>query len=413
MKTECLSGLIHASIALTIALIAVLSLRTVLRRQFSALHGYAIWVLVPLLPLACIVPLLLPKAVLPLPALRLMMSSAAAPIAEVPGVIDWAIPIIYLWVAGMIFSLALQCWRQLQFTRSLGQVERVGNIYRSEARDIGPALIGIVRPKIIVPFDFATRYTEAEQQLILAHEHIHWQRGDSLANALYTLLQCVFWFHPLINFGAVRFRVDQELACDVLVIRHHKNARKTYAQAMLKTHTMHLLLPVACTWQSNYFLKERIMQLNEQAPPSLKRHIGSGLLCALIGFSACAAWATQSTPTAGGEKKMYDIDVTTTIGSGKPNAMHVKAAAGEPFTIGEGEAGDKWEGTYVLTAMKDHVVKLESTLSHKGEVIGHPELRFAEGQDAKIEIGNRGDNTNYAVVVVARPVAVADASSGK
>jgi len=414
MKTEWLSGLIHASIALTIALIVALSLRTALRRQFSALHGYAIWALVPLLPLASMVPLLLPKATLPLPTLSMMMASATPPIAVGPGDVDWATPIIYAWIAGMIFSASLQCWRQMQFTRSLGKVEQVENIYRAQARDIGPALVGILRPKIIVPFDFATRYTEAEQQLILAHENIHWQRGDSLANALCTLLQCAFWFHPLIHLGAVRFRVDQELACDALVLRHHRNSRKTYASAMLKTQTQHLLLPVACTWQSNYFLMERIMQLNRQNQRSLKRHIGTGLLIALIGTGACATWAAQTTPAAASAEKItYDIDLTSTINGGKPNTMHVKVPAGESFVIGEGEADDKWEGTYVLTVVKDHVVKLESTLSHKGEVIARPSLRFREGQDAKIEIGNGSDNTNYALVVVARPVAMTDTSSGK
>jgi bla regulator protein BlaR1 len=412
MKTEWISGLVHASIGLTLALVAVLCLRTLLRRQFSALHGYALWALVPSLPLASIVPLLLPRAVLPLPVLRMMMASvkAAAPMGEMPSNIDVATAMIDVWIAGTIFSFTLQCWRQMQFMRSLGQVERVDNIYRAQARDIGPALVGILRPKIIVPFDFFTRYTEVEQQLILAHENIHWQRGDSLTNALCSLLQCVFWFHPLIHLGAVRFRVDQELACDALVLRHHRNARKTYASTILKTQTQHLLLPVACTWQSNYFLKERIMQLNQRTPRSLKRHIGSGLLFTLIGMGACATWAAQSTPaTPAAEQKMVDIAMTTIIDDGKANSMKIRAPLNVPFAVKEGVLGDKWEGTYTVSVKKNNVLNLEASVTHRDEVVAHPSVQFHVGETAKVTTNDA--KSKYAVSLIVQPGASLDSDT--
>ena len=72
-----------------------------------------------------------------------------------------------------------------------------------------------------VPADFAARYSADEQDLIIAHERQHAARHDPAANALLALLQCAFWFNPLMHLAASRFRFDQELACDAAVMARH------------------------------------------------------------------------------------------------------------------------------------------------------------------------------------------------
>ncbi|PRC90901.1 M56 family metallopeptidase [Solimicrobium silvestre] len=402
MSNELIPTLIQTTIALTVALLLALLLRTVLRRQFGAPHGYAVWLLVPLLPLTCLLPLLIPRANLPLPALHLPAFTTNAIALAPTSTIDTALLITALWIIGILFSLGLLYWRQMQFMRSLGRIEKIGDIYTAQAHDICPALVGILRPKIVVPGDFASRYTAIEQVLILAHERQHRQRGDNWANAMCALLQSVFWFHPLIHFCAARFRFDQELACDALVIRHHRNARKTYANAMLKTKSLQFDVPVACTWQSRHFLKERIMQINVNTPHSMKRHIGSALLITLITLGTCVTWAAQSTPTKERDKKGYDVTTTVTTEDGKATNSTIHVLTGESFAL-VGGAADKWSGTVKLTAPNEKSVKFEVTLAQADKIIGHPILISHNDEIAKIEYGN--GSSKFTMDIKAKPTA--------
>ena len=71
---------------------------------------------------------------------------------------------------------------------------------------------GLLRPRIIVPSTFDSRYTARERELVLYHERVHLRRGDLHANAVALLLRSMFWFNPLLAPAARRFRQDQELA---------------------------------------------------------------------------------------------------------------------------------------------------------------------------------------------------------
>ena len=55
---------IQVLLAVTLASGAALGLRRFLRRHFTALHSYAIWLLVPALPLASLIDLLMPETTL-------------------------------------------------------------------------------------------------------------------------------------------------------------------------------------------------------------------------------------------------------------------------------------------------------------------------------------------------------------
>ena len=110
-----------------------------------------------------------------------------------------------------------------------------------------------------MPHDFRQRYTPAEQVLVLAHEHAHIARRDALANLLQAAFQCVFWFNPLVHVAAPRFRQDQELSCDAIVMAQHPQQRRSYAEALLKSHITHPRQH-AVSFATNP-IKERLMQL--------------------------------------------------------------------------------------------------------------------------------------------------------
>lgn len=144
-----------------------------------------------------------------------------------------------------------------------------------------------------MPHDFEQRYPDRQARLVLAHERSHVARHDTRINLIEVATCCVFWFNPLAWLAACLHRRDQELACDAAVLCRHPDARRDYAEAMLKTQLLPSALPAGCHWQSPHALKERIAMLKQPLPDTRRRRAGL-LSLAMLGISAAfSAWALQ------------------------------------------------------------------------------------------------------------------------
>ncbi|WP_050406858.1 M56 family metallopeptidase [Massilia sp. NR 4-1] len=290
------------TLALSAALLLVFALRPLLLYRGGAPLAYVCWGLVPLLLLACLLPHPASDAATgQARALAIDADSAAAHAVQLIRHAASAAPdaggapvwLFGLWLGGALAMAAALGWQQARFTRSLGSLRPTAQpgVYLACSSTAGPALIGLLRPRIVLPADFAERYTAQEQQLILLHEDMHRQRGDLYANVLCSVLQTIFWFHPLMHVAAGRFRFDQELACDHAVLHRQPQARRSYAQAILKTQLAASGLPLGCSWQSQHPLKGRLMSMTKNAPHRFSR-IGARCLLVALALPACySAWA--------------------------------------------------------------------------------------------------------------------------
>ena len=291
MNADFSIELLQATLATSMAVMLVLMLRKVLRHQLGARMAYASWILVPLACTAVLIPAPARNIVLPasandpagLPAI------VYASLTSAPGADPWFF-FLALWLSGALITFFLFAHRQRTFNR---RIEGDAKLPYDQVVGHGPAVAGLLRPRIVLPADFESRYTVEQQVLVIAHERLHLQRGDILAQALATLLRCVFWFNPLIHFAAARFRFDQELACDADVLAAYPKSRRSYGEAMLKTQLADFALPVGCHWQSSHPLKERIMMLSNPLPGSTRRASGMALILALVATGSYTAWAAQ------------------------------------------------------------------------------------------------------------------------
>jgi hypothetical protein len=149
---------------------------------------------------------------------------------------------------------------------------------------VGPMVIGAWRARVIVPTDFAVRYSPEERLLMLAHERAHLERGDAFVNILAAAWLCLFWFNPLMYWALGRLHFDQELACDALVVSRRASGKKVYGNALLKAQ-MHpesaWPTPIGCHWKSSHPLKERIAVLKYPSPGFGRRLSGVAVAVAL------------------------------------------------------------------------------------------------------------------------------------
>jgi beta-lactamase regulating signal transducer with metallopeptidase domain len=287
----------------TTALLCILLLRALLLRHGSATLAYASWLLLPLalatslLPHPGAAPLAAPLAPAQLAApnggtMAISPIATAASGTPWPGAATW----LGLWLLGALLTTAWMAWQQRRFAHQLGPLRNTAQagVLQATSSAGGPLLMGLLRPCIVLPADFAHRYTEQEQALILAHERVHLRRGDLLVNALAALMQIVFWFNPLVHYCAGRFRFDQELACDSAVLRQHPQARQSYAATILKAQLASGSLALACHWQQRHPLQARIRQLAQAAPQRARRAMLQGLLGGLALTGGYCAWAATS-----------------------------------------------------------------------------------------------------------------------
>jgi TonB family protein len=301
MNIELLHVLGVATIASSVAVLLVLALRKAMRNRFGAQAAYALWSVVPLAAAVALFPA--PIADAPLPAVAATVTQVLLPLTEqVPasvGHFDPSTWLAALWLLGLLASVALLMRQQQTFLRALGRLAPdAGAILRAQTTAGCPALVGAWKPRIVVPADFDERFSPVERALIVAHEELHRSRGDAQINLFVAALRCLFWFNPLVHFAASRFRFDQELACDALVIARFPEARRPYADAMLKTQLagdswQEPGLPVGCYWQSSHPLKERISMLKQPLPGRARRALGLTIAATFGVCATYAAWAVQ------------------------------------------------------------------------------------------------------------------------
>jgi bla regulator protein blaR1 len=289
--------------AASVAILVVGALRIPLRYVAGAQAAYWLWLMVPASTIAALLPpparlLGIPKAVEP-GELSHAVTGAVVALTGTSAPMRYAALLAALWVAGAAIMIVLAAYRQRAFVRSLGSLTSLPDgTYRSTSV-MEPMVVGMFRPRVILPADFEARYTREERALVLAHERAHVRRGDSLTSAIATGWLCLFWFNPLMYWAIGRLRLDQELACDALALATTGAARRRYADALLKAQLAadsFRAVPAGCHWIARHPLKERVAVLKRPLPSTARRASGIALALTLIIWDSYAVWADGPLP---------------------------------------------------------------------------------------------------------------------
>jgi bla regulator protein blaR1 len=243
MVSELLRYLTALTLASSVAILVAFVIRIAVRRLFGAAAAYASWLLVPVAVLAVILPHASDAGSILGMTLEIDSGSAVnhALGATLPSALGAASPVVWstwmvsAWAIGAALFAAYLAGAQRAFVNGLGALSGSRRVLRAERAAGCPALLGVIHPKIVLPADFESRYTRLERLLIFSHERAHLRHGDAAWNALVAFLRCLFWFNPLVHFVGMRFRADQELACDAAVVRDRPGSQRSYASAMLKS----------------------------------------------------------------------------------------------------------------------------------------------------------------------------------
>lgn len=190
-------------------------------------------------------------------------------------------------LAGLILSGGLLYWRKRSWTQ--------GTLCGTQvlvAPDAGPAVVGLLRPRIVVP-TWLLQESAARQRFVLAHEQSHLDAADPhvLSIAL-CLLVAMPWNLPM-WWQLHRLRRAIEVDCDARVLSGG-SAVTDYCETLIQVgqNQSRSIGAAAAMSESGSFLEQRI-KLMLLKPGKWARL--SAL--AMIGVSVCmAAFAAQVTP---------------------------------------------------------------------------------------------------------------------
>lgn len=167
---------------------------------------------------------------------------------EFGSAVPWLAP---LWMAGVL----LFCFRHAACTYSASRLRRrgvcsAGEAWRRRIAELSaqvrltrpvallessladaPAVLGHLRPVILMPIGLLAGLPVEQIEAILLHELAHVRRCDYLVNVLQRCVEAVFFYHPAVWWISGVMRLEREHCCDDAVVAVTGNAH-VYAAAL-------------------------------------------------------------------------------------------------------------------------------------------------------------------------------------
>jgi beta-lactamase regulating signal transducer with metallopeptidase domain len=269
-----------------------------------------------LVPLAFLVPLRIP--ILPvldrLPAVAVVWSRAPMEIPALAAAAKTggghAMLGLVFWMAGAITYIALVAIQTVRASRrwsrerlstnhallelledcktETGVTAPIGLVVSNSVPS--PAILGWLRPRILLPASLAASGPTEELRPILLHELAHFRWFDVPFNWLLTLVRAVHWFNPLAHFGAIAWARFREEAADEAAVKWMRDdSGQAYGDALVRAlrQTRGAAAPFGAMAivESVQQLKRRIKMINRyryKSPRVLLAGIVSLLLAAMI-----------------------------------------------------------------------------------------------------------------------------------
>jgi bla regulator protein blaR1 len=147
--------------------------------------------------------------------------------------------------------------------RRLG-VTRTVRVFASDVVRV-PAVVGTLRPVILLPVGVITGLPAAHLDAVLAHELAHVRRHDYLVNGLQAMVETLLFYHPAVWWCTRQIRIEREHCCDDLVVKACGD-RVAYATALAQLEELRGLEPMLSLNATGGRLIDRIRRLLDSAP---------------------------------------------------------------------------------------------------------------------------------------------------
>jgi beta-lactamase regulating signal transducer with metallopeptidase domain len=176
--------------------------------------------------------------------------------------------LIALWLiaAASLVVLMVAVHLRLKGERRRWPLARISGVEVRVAPDVGPAVIGIIRPDIVVPRWLLARSND-EQQLVIAHEAEHMRARDPMLLAFGCAVAAILPWNPAAWWMLSRLRLAVELDCDARVLSNGVAPGK-YGDLLidLAEHRSGFRVSVAALADDSSHLEQRLIAMQPDFP---------------------------------------------------------------------------------------------------------------------------------------------------
>ncbi len=191
----------------------------------------------------------------------------------------WIPAFALIWIIGMIGMVLHAAISYFRLKRKIGTAILLQkNIYQSE-RVSSPFVLGIIKPKIYLPFHINSK----DMEHVIAHEEAHIRRKDHLWKPLGFLILALHWFNPLLWLGYILLCRDIEIACDEKVIKTLGTDQKAdYSQALLSCSINRRIITACPLAFGEVGVKSRVKSVLNYKKPAFWIVLVAALSCVLL-----------------------------------------------------------------------------------------------------------------------------------
>jgi hypothetical protein len=191
---------------------------------------------------------------------------------------------------------ALRCWSRVRLSTDpalLGVLEDckgeagitapIGLVVSDDVS--APALMGWLRPRILLPPQTASALSQSQMRAVLLHELAHFRSLDIPLSWLFTLARAVHWFNPVVHLVSRAWINFREEAADEAALRTvNDSSGQAYGEALLAAlrHAQNRPAPFGALaiGESIHHLKRRLVMINHY--PNRSPHSLAAILILIV-----------------------------------------------------------------------------------------------------------------------------------
>ena len=209
----------------------------------------------------------------------------------------------YIWIFGMI---ALALYTAISYWRLHRKVDTAvrykDNIFQSENVK-SPFVLGIIKPRIYLPFNMNGQDLEH----VVAHEQAHIHRKDHWWKPFGFLLLTIHWFNPLVWLAYVLLCRDIELACDERVIKELGNEQRAdYTQALVACSVNRRMIAACPLAFGEVGVKDRVKSVMNYKKPAFWGVVLAVIVCVFVAVCFLTNPVTKNNGTDGTVTEWFD-----------------------------------------------------------------------------------------------------------
>lgn len=198
------------------------------------------------------------------------------------------------------------------------------------SRIAAPAVVGLLKPTILLPTAFVSGLHPREIEAILTHEMAHIRRHDLWVHVLQRCIESALFFHPGVWYVSRRVSLYREQCCDDAVIAcgHSRASYATtlirlaerYQESQMSRHGNTSVVALSAIGDRPSAFKMRVMRLIEPEPrlrPSgggVSAVIGACVLSVVVfALSSSSVTQAQAGPQTASESSVDDDGPVSTV----------------------------------------------------------------------------------------------------